>query len=341
MTAVLAVVAISSAAPAAAETGVSSGKTYSVTVSSIQGAMTDRLGTWDAKIVELSGGDPAVVEAFNHSSRIAAQEQIEKVKTESNPGEQWNFESNGQVAFRSIAVAQLILGTHYYGAHPTSYTSTVVIDSRSADPIMLADLFTDGQAGLAAAVRTDRGRAAGRELRELDPHRRGFGDPFRPLPIRNRAARDQDGALGSAVRSSCAGDDRNHAILTQYRMSLCSNGGYGVDTHRRPCCPRTEASPASHRSPRPGSSASAPTRRRACAGARRSASRRPRRGCPPGGASLRAPTIGTTVPSRARSHASEIAAELVSSSSAMAATASMTTNSRTSRRLRQPVAVQS
>ncbi len=148
MTAVLAVVAISSAAPAAAETGVSSGKTYSVTVSSIQGAVTDRLGTWDAKIVELSGGDPAVVEAFNHSSRVAAQEQIEKAKTQSNPGEQWNFESNGQVAFRSIAVAQLILGTHYYGAHPTSYTATVVIDSRSADPIMLSDLFTNGQAGL-------------------------------------------------------------------------------------------------------------------------------------------------------------------------------------------------
>lgn len=147
--AVLTVVAIASAAPAAADTGVSSGKTYSVTLSPIQGATTDRLGNWDANIVELSGGDPAVVEAFNHSSRIAAQDQIDEVKMESNPGEQWNFESNGRVAFRNIAVAQLILGTHYYGAHPTSYISTVVIDSRSADPIMLADLFTDERAGLA------------------------------------------------------------------------------------------------------------------------------------------------------------------------------------------------
>jgi hypothetical protein len=146
--AVLAVLAVVPTAPAAAEPGVSSGKTYSLKMTSIEGATTDRLGHWDAKIAELSAGDPAVVEAFNHASRIVATVQIDKVKAESNPGEQWNFESYGQVTFRSIAAAQLILGTHYYGVHPTSYISTVVIDSRSADPIMLADLFIDPQAGL-------------------------------------------------------------------------------------------------------------------------------------------------------------------------------------------------
>lgn len=143
-----AAVAISAAAPAGAQSGASNGKTYSVTTTSIDGATTDRLGNWDAKIAELSGGDPAVVEAFNHAGRIAAQEQVDRAKAESNQGEQWKFESNGQVTFRSIAVAELILGTHYYGAHPTSYISTVVIDSRSVEPIMLTDLFTDGQAGL-------------------------------------------------------------------------------------------------------------------------------------------------------------------------------------------------
>jgi hypothetical protein len=117
-------------------------------MTSIDGATTDRMGTWDARIAELSEGDPAVVEAFNHASHISADDQIDRAKAESNPGEQWNFESSGQVTFRSIAVGQLILGTHYYGAHPTSYISTVVIDSRSADPIMLTDLFADGQAGL-------------------------------------------------------------------------------------------------------------------------------------------------------------------------------------------------
>jgi hypothetical protein len=144
----LAVLSVSLAAPAAAETGVSSGKLYSVRMTSLAGATTDRLGTWDAKIADLSGGDPAVSEAVNQAGGAAAQEQIDRAKSESNVGEQWSFDSNGQVTFRSIAVAELILGTHYYGAHPTSYISTVVIDSRSADPIMLADLFTDEQAGL-------------------------------------------------------------------------------------------------------------------------------------------------------------------------------------------------
>jgi hypothetical protein len=152
--AVLAVVAGSPAAPAAADPGIaagpgiSSGRTYSEKTTSIQGTTTDRLGHWDATFTELSGGDPAVVEAFNHASGIAATEQIDRAKSESNPGEQWNFESSGQVTFRSIAVAQLVLGTHYYGVHPTSYISTVVIDSRSADPVMLGDLFADEQAGL-------------------------------------------------------------------------------------------------------------------------------------------------------------------------------------------------
>ncbi len=148
MTAALLAAAVTLATPGAAETGVSNEETYAVAVTSIDGATTDHMGTWDARVVELSEGDPAVVEAFNHASRISAEEQIDRAKVESNPGEQWNFESNGQVTFRSIAVGQLILGTHYYGAHPTSYISTVVIDSRSADPIMLTDLFADGQAGL-------------------------------------------------------------------------------------------------------------------------------------------------------------------------------------------------
>jgi hypothetical protein len=148
MGAALMAAAIGLSAPAAAEIGVSNEKIYSVSITPIDGSTMDRRGTWDARIAELSEGDPAVVEAFNQASRTSAQQQIDRAKIESNPGEQWNFESHGQVAFRSVAVGQLILGTHYYGAHPTSYISTVVIDSRSADPIMLTDLFADDQAGL-------------------------------------------------------------------------------------------------------------------------------------------------------------------------------------------------
>ncbi len=148
MGAALTAAAIGLSAPAAAETGVSNETTYSVAITPIDGTTTDRMGTWDVRIAELSEGDSAVVEAFNQASRTSAQQQIDWAKIESNPGEHWKFESHGQVAFRSIAVSQLIVGTHYYGAHPTSYISTVVIDSRSADPIMLTDLFADDQAGL-------------------------------------------------------------------------------------------------------------------------------------------------------------------------------------------------
>lgn len=148
MAAALVVAALALAAPAAAETGVSNDKAYTVAVTPIEGETADRMGRWEARIAELSDGDPAVVDAFNRASLSSAQGQIDRAAVESNPGEHWNFESHGQVAFRSIAVGQLILGTHYYGAHPTSYISTVVIDSRNAGPIMLTDLFVDEQAGL-------------------------------------------------------------------------------------------------------------------------------------------------------------------------------------------------
>ena len=148
MTVALLAAAVMLAAPGAADTDVSNEETYAVATTSIGGATTDGMGTWDARIVELSDGDPAVAEAFNNASRMSVEEQIGRAKADSNPGEQWNLESNGQVTFRSIAVGQLILGTHYYGPHPTSYISTVVIDSRSADPIMLTALFADEQAGL-------------------------------------------------------------------------------------------------------------------------------------------------------------------------------------------------
>ncbi|MGZ8748198.1 MAG: DUF3298 domain-containing protein [Mycobacterium sp.] len=54
----------------------------------------------------------------------------------------------GHVSFQGIAVAQIIYGSLGFGAHPTSYIGTIVIDTRSTDPIMLTDLFVDPQAGL-------------------------------------------------------------------------------------------------------------------------------------------------------------------------------------------------
>jgi hypothetical protein len=74
------------AAPAAAETGVSGARTYSVAMTSIEGAITDRMGSWDARIAELSEGDAVVVEAFNHASRSADPIMLTDLFTDEQAG---------------------------------------------------------------------------------------------------------------------------------------------------------------------------------------------------------------------------------------------------------------
>jgi hypothetical protein len=131
------------------KSGVSNGKDYTVTTTAIEGDSTDGRGSWNTVFGLLAGGDPAVVQAFNGASQAAAHQQVDDA-TEGAAGgtTSWTFESTGHVTFRPIAVAQIIYGSMGYGAHPTPYIGTIVIDSRSADPIMLVDLFTDQQAGL-------------------------------------------------------------------------------------------------------------------------------------------------------------------------------------------------
>ena len=135
--------------PSGPESGVSNGKDYTVTKTAIEGDSTDGWGSWSTEFGLLAGGDPAVVQAFNGASQAAAHDQIDDA-TEGAAGgtTSWTFESTGHVTFRPIAVAQIIYGSLGYGAHPTPYIGTIVIDSRSADPIMLVDLFADEQAGL-------------------------------------------------------------------------------------------------------------------------------------------------------------------------------------------------
>lgn len=52
------------------------------------------------------------------------------------------------MTFRGDAIAQLVISTAYYGAVPTITPTAIVFDSRTAQPITLADLFADEQAGL-------------------------------------------------------------------------------------------------------------------------------------------------------------------------------------------------
>jgi hypothetical protein len=128
---------------------VSNGQHYSVTTTSIGGITLDRNGIWRAKFGQLAGGDPAVVEAFNGASQAAVHGQVSQATADTRAGAtSWHLDSSGQVTFRRVAITQLINGTLGYGAHPTTYIGTVVIDSRTAKSITLADLFSDEQAGL-------------------------------------------------------------------------------------------------------------------------------------------------------------------------------------------------
>ena len=126
----------------------SNGQQYTVTPTTIEGDSDDGRGSWRAEFSQLAGGDPAVVEAFNGASHAAVMDQVEAAKEGARDGTTtWEFESNTQVTFRSIAVAQIVFGSSSFGAHPSHEVGTIVIDSRSADPIMLVDLFSDPQAG--------------------------------------------------------------------------------------------------------------------------------------------------------------------------------------------------
>lgn len=135
--------------PPAGASGVSNGQTYTVTRTAIEGDSADGRGSWSTDFGLLAGGDHAVVEAFNGASHAAAQDQVNAaMKGAADGSTPWTFEADGTVSFRSVVVAQIFYGALTYGAHPTAYVGTVVIDSRSRDPVMLADLFTDPQAAL-------------------------------------------------------------------------------------------------------------------------------------------------------------------------------------------------
>jgi hypothetical protein len=139
---------VSANSPAAS--GVSNGKNYALTIVPIDGTTPDGAGRWHALVGRLSGGDTAVAEAFNQSSEASAHQQIDHARSDADGVRGWNFELKSAVTFRPNAIGELVSGVSYTkgAAHPTDYVSTVVIDSRTARPITLSDLFSDQQSGL-------------------------------------------------------------------------------------------------------------------------------------------------------------------------------------------------
>lgn len=135
---------------AAANTGVSNGQTYTVTRASTGDATLDGKGRWTLVVNTISGGDAKVADVFNRAVQASVQGQLDPVKRDADPDGTWSFDTDPTIFFGAASVSELITGlyNHVPSAHPVNYVSTVVIDSRSATPITLKELFSDEQAGL-------------------------------------------------------------------------------------------------------------------------------------------------------------------------------------------------
>ena len=68
--------------PSATDSGVSDEQTYAVTTSSIEGNTPDGRNRWSVQIGQLTGGDPAVVDAFNTASGTSARELLDFVRAD-------------------------------------------------------------------------------------------------------------------------------------------------------------------------------------------------------------------------------------------------------------------
>src|ERR1700722_5149481 len=135
--------------------GVSNGQSYIVTAAANDGATPDGHGHWHVHTGQLTGqnagGDPAVVTAFNSASDASAQGLLDHSRADARPAWwDWTFDVKPTVTFRPTAIAELLVGTYYsaQAAHPVNYVSTIVIDSRTAQPITLKALFSNEPHGL-------------------------------------------------------------------------------------------------------------------------------------------------------------------------------------------------
>jgi hypothetical protein len=130
--------------------GFSNGLGYTVEQSSTDGGTPDGRGTWSLIVNQISGGSPAVASAFNSAVATSAQGQLDSARQDADPELRWTFDTDPQIRFGAASISEVLSGLYVQtpSAHPSSFVSTVVIDSRTATPITLDDLFVDEQAGL-------------------------------------------------------------------------------------------------------------------------------------------------------------------------------------------------
>lgn len=140
-----AVIAMTTPSIAVADSGTSNGATYTTSTTSI-----DFSDGWHVTVGQLSDGNSSVATAFNDASRASGRTMAAMLDTANVFRTDADFEATPTVSFQPTAVAQVLTGVYFWrhAAHPLDFVATIVIDSRTARPITLDDLFTDTQAGL-------------------------------------------------------------------------------------------------------------------------------------------------------------------------------------------------
>lgn len=155
---------------AVADAGTSGGATYTVSTTTI-----DLGGDWHINVGQLSNGHDAVAMVFNTASVASGTAMAEMIDRDRLVRDRASFTTTPTVSFRPTVIAQVLNGGYYHegGAHPVDYVTTIVIDTRTAAPITLDDLFADKQAGL------DR---LSEQTKLIFPRKYGNGTPMPDTP---------------------------------------------------------------------------------------------------------------------------------------------------------------
>jgi hypothetical protein len=134
--------------------GVSNGHSYLVLADTTDAKTADGHGHWHIRAGQLTGqdgkGDPAVIKAFNTASTACANRLLDEAHADAAAASDWDIEVRPTVTFRPTAISELLVGVYYahQAAHPVNYIHTIVIDSRTAQPISLNTLFNNESRGL-------------------------------------------------------------------------------------------------------------------------------------------------------------------------------------------------
>lgn len=130
--------------------GTSSAAAYTATTV----AVNETRGTniVDVTLPQLAGGAPAVRDRFNSGMHAALEDLLgPAVDTTINDGSLLDGDSSRVTALGPNVVGGVAIFNWYAkgAAHPNNSVATIVIDARTAKPVLLTDIWTDPQAAAA------------------------------------------------------------------------------------------------------------------------------------------------------------------------------------------------